>query len=195
MTRILLTILCLLGVFCGMLSAQETPATVPAQVIPLEQKQDAPPPPPPGVRERGHFGDEMFPEARPFFEKLKKENPKEFKRLMKLRQEDRKQFMREISRMIPRPPQEHDQKFFALDKECWNLAKELRACTDETRQAELKAQLEAKISEHTDLLVERTQRRLEETAKRLQVIQKNRDKILKQQMEFYLRAEPPAPKH
>ena len=191
MTRTLLTILCLLGLSCGLLSAQGNPQTAPEAASAPSLEPDAPKTAPASLHGRRHFGDELFPEARPFFETLKKTNPEEYDRLIKLRQEDRKLFMREISRMIPRPHQEHDQKFFALDKECWTIAKELRACTDAARQEELKAQLEAKISETLDLLVEQTQRRLEETTKRLQTIQQNRDKILKQKMKFFLHAPPP----
>lgn len=194
MTRTIFTILCLLGLSSGMLYPQEGPQATPEAASAPRLEQNAPKNAP-AFRGRKHFGDELFPEARPFFETLKKTNPEEYDRLMKLRQEDRKQFMREISRMLPRPHQEHDQKFFVLDKECWAIALELRDCKDATRQAELTAKLEAKITEMLDLLVEQTQRRLEETSKRLQTIQQNRDKILKQKMKFFLHAPPPPQNH
>ena len=161
--------------------------------------QEVPPTPPPAAREANSLPDElppphMAPELHEFLERLKEENPEEFKRLEELRRKDRRAFREELARKLPRKPWEMmDRRQLELDRECWELARKVRECQDPQEAQRLQAQLKAKVEETVDLLVNQTRKRLEEMNKRLQAIEENRDNILEKKMDFYLHA--PFPQH
>lgn len=168
----------------------------------------APPPPPPQQAPQFKEYHPMPPrpphhlqmEIRQFFQKLRTENPQEYQRLMKLKREDRKQFMREIRKHFPNPNEEYHKKLQAIEQECWRISKELRQTTDPARKAQLLQELKDKITESYQMVVAHTSQRLQEMQKHLDDIRKNKDAIQKQRLDFFTnppdwaKQEPPPPK-
>lgn len=192
--------------FCAAtINAQEnTPAAPP----PPQTASALTPPPPPPLPPKGAIRpDEHKPhpddshnngwrpsaEMRKFFQDLKKNNPEEYKRLMKLRMQDREKFSREVFRSMPRPTRESEQRIEELDKKCWELAKKLQNSSDETEKAAIKEELEKASAESLDLLIQQTEQQIAELNKRLQSFQENRDKILEKKINFFLHLQPQPP--
>lgn len=179
------------------LHAQENATTTNLENSQIEDVQASPLPPPPTPELKpfaplhspgigpgaGRF---PSPEMRKFFQELKKNDPKEYKRLMKLRLENREEFLREVSCKIPRPQRETERKLEELDRKCWRLSKEIRETTDEKRKEELTEELREASTETLDLLVKQTEQHIEEMNKRLQFFKEKREDILKKKLQFFL---------
>ena len=154
--------------------SQETSTTE----IPL-QADDFPMPPggnhprrdPPHV---GHFP----PPVRHYFMKLQQEDPEEYERLLKLRMENREEFMKELSERLPPRQNPAEEKFRQLDRQCWELAEQLRAASPPENAEELQAQLNELVAESVDSMIEQTKERLEEIQNRLKQMENLRDRIV-----------------
>ena len=157
-----------------------------------------PPPHPDGPRRHGK-GDRMPPQVRHYFTQLEKENPAEYERLLKLRMEDRDQFMREMAKRLPRQHTPAEEKFRELDRQCWELARQLNADPPPENADELQAQLNALVAESVDSMIQQTQERLEEIQTRLTQMKHLRDRIVRQRLNFYLQhpwpPKPPEPQN
>ena len=158
---------------------------------------DMPPPPPrhaggrvqrsePPMRKPDE--DRMPPPVRYFFKQLRQENPAEYERLLKLRVENREQFMYEISKRLPHRKNAAEEKFRQLDRQCWEIADQLRVDPAPENAEELQQQLNALVAESVDSMIAETKRRLEEIQARLKQMERLRDRIVQQRMEFYLKA-------
>ena len=149
-----------------------------------------PPPHPAGPPPHGK-GDRMPPPVRHYFSQLKKENPAEYERLLKLRMEDRDQFMKEMAKRLPRQHNPAEEKFRELDRQCWELARQLNADPPPENADELQERLNALVAESVDSMIQQTQERLEEIQARLTQMKHLRDRIVQQRLNFYL--QPPQP--
>ncbi len=190
MKRLLFILIALL-LASAVFHAQENQNEMPQPPLPPPLEEVAPPagelPPPPPEFHGEHRADG----PQKFFRELQKSNPEEYQRLMKLRMENREEFMKEMSKYMPRPKRDFDKQQFQRDRECWELAKKIRECQDETEKATMTAELEKKLSDMTDDMIKDMQKRIEEMEKRLKAFQENRDDILKKRVQFYLKATPP----
>lgn len=152
------------------------------------------PPPHPAGPPRHGKGDRMPPPVRHYFSQLKKEDPAEYERLLKLRMEDRDQFMKEMAKRLPRQHNPAEEKFRELDRQCWELARQLNADPPPENADELQAQLNVLVAESVDSMIQQTQERLEEIQTRLTQMKHLRDRIVQQRLNFYLqRPQPPKP--
>lgn len=174
-------------VFTGAAFAQDA-ATTPADapIHPPTALMPPGPPPPWGEEHR-----QMFHETRKLFEELKRTNPAEYERLKNLRMTDREAFRKEIERLLPPKRREFDRRQMKLDMDCWHLAKRIQECKDEEEKSRLTKELEAKIQEMLDWTVEATKKKIDYATKQLEIIQANRDEIVKQKLNFFLTAPPP----
>ena len=158
---------------------------------------EMPPPPPqmpPGMRRHHGKGDRMPPPVRYYFTQLKQENPAEYERLLKLRMEDREQFMKEMAKRLPRQHDPAEEKFRELDQKCWELSQQLQAVPLPENADELRNQLNELVAESVDSMIQQTQQRLEEIQARLKQMELLRDRIVQQRLDFYLKhPRPPKP--
>ena len=185
---LLLTMAIAVFLLGGRLAAQ-TPTTeaddTPALVD--DGSNDGPPPPPHAPR---HFerprGDRMPPPVRHYFTQLKKENPAEYERLLKLRLENRDQFMKEMAKRFPRRHDPAEERFRELDRQCRELAQQLAADPEPENAEELREKLAAMVAESVDSMIEQTEQRLEEIQARLAQMKHLRDRIVQQRLDFYL---------
>jgi len=185
---LLLTMAIAVFLLGGRLAAQ-TPTTeaddTPALVD--DGSNDGPPPPPHAPR---HFerprGDRMPPPVRHYFTQLKKENPAEYERLLKLRLENRDQFMKEMAKRFPRQHDPAEERFRELDRQCRELAQQLAADPEPENAEELREKLAAIVAESVDSMIEQTEQRLEEIQARLAQMKHLRDRIVQQRLDFYL---------
>lgn len=185
---LLLTMAIAVFLLGGRLAAQ-TPTTeaddTPALVD--DGSNDGPPPPPHAPR---HFerprGDRMPPPVRHYFTQLKKENPAEYERLLKLRLENRDQFMKEMAKRFPRQHDPAEERFRELDRQCRELAQQLAADPEPENAEELREKLAAMVAESVDSMIEQTEQRLEEIQARLAQMKHLRDRIVQQRLDFYL---------
>ena len=169
----------------------EEPALSP-EISAAPEMPPPPPPMPPGPRRHGK-GDRMPPPVRHYFTQLKKENPAEYERLLKLRMENRDQFMKEMADRLPHKQNPTEEKFRELDQKCWELARQLNADPPPENADELRAQLNTLVAESVDSMIQQTQERLEEIQARLTQMEHLRDRIVQQRMDFYLKQCPPKP--
>ena len=185
---LLLTMAIAVFLLGGRLAAQ-TPTTeaddTPALVD--DGSNDGPPPPPHAPR---HFerprGDRMPPPVRHYFTQLKKENPAEYERLLKLRLENRDQFMKEMAKRFPRQHDPAEERFRELDRQCRELAQQLAADPEPENAEELREKLAAMVADSVDSMIEQTEQRLEEIQARLAQMKHLRDRIVQQRLDFYL---------
>ena len=185
---LLLTMAIAVFLLGGRLAAQ-TPTTeaddTPALVD--DGSNDGPPPPPHAPR---HFerprGDRMPPPVRHYFTQLKKENPAEYERLLKLRLENRDQFMKEMAKRFPRQHDPAEERFRELDRQCRELAQQLAADPEPENAEELRKKLAAMVADSVDSMIEQTEQRLEEIQARLAQMKHLRDRIVQQRLDFYL---------
>lgn len=130
----------------------------------------------------------MPPEVRQYFQKLQKENPTEYQRLLKLRVENRDQFFQEMAKIFPNRSRDLHFKLLGIEKQCWAIARQLRTTPPPANAEELKKQLQTLTAASIDTIVENTQDRLKELQKRLELIQQKREEILVQRLNFFLNA-------
>lgn len=174
-------------VFTGAAFAQDAPTTPADAAIHPPTVLMPPGPPPPWAEEHR----QMFHETRKLFEELKRTNPAEYERLKNLRMTDREAFRKEIERLLPPKRREFDRRQMKLDMDCWHLAKRIQECNDEEEKSRLTKELEAKIQEMLDWTVEATKKKIDYATKQLEIIQANRDEIVRQKLNFFLTAPPP----
>ncbi|MBO4618562.1 MAG: hypothetical protein J5654_00475 [Victivallales bacterium] len=154
---------------------------------------ELPPPHPAGPPHHGK-GDRMPPPVRYYFTQLKQENPAEYERLLKLRMEDREQFMKEMTQRFPRQHDPAEEKFRELDQKCWELARQLQTDPPPENADELRNQLNELVAESVDSMIQQTQQRLEEIQARLKQMEHLRDRIVQQRLDFYMKhPRPPKP--
>ena len=141
---------------------------------PMQQRCDA----------KGKYGDMPHPMRR-YFEKLKKENPAEYQRLLQLRRDDRRAFMAEMERLFPRQKNPMNDRLQKIEKECWELARKLKATSDPAEKEKLTAQLQKKLDESCNEMIEYTRKHVERLQKKIDYIEKNRENILEQRFKFF----------
>ena len=169
---------------------EDIPSPAPANPELVDGRPMPPPPPPGGRRPHGGHpkGGHLPPPIRHYFMQLQQEDPEEYERLLKLRMENREQFMKEISERLPRQKNPAEEKFRQLDQQCWELAEQLRATPPPENAEELQEKLNALVAESVDSMIAQTQERLEEIQNRLKQMEALRDRIVQQRLKFYLQA-------
>ena len=197
-------LLALLLFFSTALIAQEATSAQPEQQVQETNVTPPPPPPPPPPPHMQPDGDGKAPhrhqprlenpltpgwhsarEMRDFFQKLQKDNPNEYNRLMKMRIEDREKFLREVFHAMPRPMRESEQRIEELDKQCWALGKKLQTTSDEAEKAAIKEEISKAAAETLDLLIAQTEQNINEMNERLKSFRENHDKILEKKINFF----------
>ena len=109
--------------------------------------------------------------------KLKKENPEEYERLENLRKTDIRAFVNEIRKHMPMP-NGNMKRMGQLDRECFELARNIVDCKDNTEKAKLEEQLRAKIKEAYDFMLQDYSERLQRMTKQLETLKENEEAIL-----------------
>jgi hypothetical protein len=182
--------------------AQNAPQPPPPPEV-FEEDNDIMPPPPPMPPRNGEGkddGDAMAPQGQPrihprlfeYFKQLKESNPTEYSRLKTLQAENPEQFQSEINKLfLSQRKNRLDNKMRNYDRECWEIAQKLRTNPPPENAAELEAQLQEKIAQSFETMVEHTKKRLDALQKHLDNIQKERDNILKNRLEFFMNAPMP----
>lgn len=169
-------------------------APPPPPVISEDYDDLVPPPPPTGdngnVRQRPPFSPRLFD----YLRNLKTSNPDEYRRLKELRRNAPEQFHREINKLVREQQQNSlHAKMRKYDNECWEIARELRCTADPERAAQLRSQLDEKLKESFETLLEHTRQRMENLQKHMDTIQRERDNILNDRRNFFLNAPLPPP--
>ncbi len=141
---------------------------------------------------KGSFSERLEARFNMIMEFLKKNNPAEYERLMKLREKDREQFTKEIWQHSPEYS-ETRKKIAVLDNQCWELAEQYKNAITEAEKAKLKAQLQPLIDQTMELVITDTQERLEKLQKQLLEMEKDQAKVKEKRLEYFLTNErPPA---
>jgi len=119
--------------------------------------------------------------------KLKKENPEEFKRLDELRRTDRAQFFGAIRKYMPkRTPFNAD--VFRNEQACRELARKIHISTDVAEKERLAKELREKLAANFDLMIESTEQRLKQMSERLVALKENRQEILEERYKSFVTA-------
>ena len=96
--------------------------------------------------------------------------------------------MREMAERLPRRRNESEEKVRKLDRQCWELAEKLRSEPAPENAEELQKQLAALVAESIDSMIDETKQRLAEVQARLNQMERLRDRIVQQRLDFYLKA-------
>ena len=119
--------------------------------------------------------------------KLKKENPEEFKRLDDLRRPDRAQFFSAIRKHMPkRAP--FNAEVIRNEQACRELARKIHTSTDVAEKEKLAKELREKLAANFDLMVESAEQRLRQMQERLVALKENRQEILEERYKSYVTA-------
>lgn len=175
---------------------ENAPQPPPPEVF--AEDNDILPPPPPQMHQegredampdKGRQPPQIHPRIFEYFKQLKESNPEEYRRLKKLQVENPEQFRSEINKLfLSQRKNRLDNTLRNYDRECWEIARKLRANPPPENAAELEEQLKQKIAQSFETMVEHTKKRLEALQKHLDVIQKEREKILKDRFDFFKNA-------
>ncbi len=176
---------------------ENAPQPPPPEVF-AEDNDILPPPPPPRMEQEGRDGGmpnkgpqppQIHPRIFEYFRQLKESNPEEYRRLKKLQTENPEQFRSEINKLfLSQRKNRLDNTLRNYDRECWEIARKLRANPPPENATELEEQLKQKIAQSFETMVEHTKKRLEALQKHLDVIQKERENILKDRFDFFKNA-------
>ena len=132
--------------------------------------------------QKHHRGEEF----RKVWERLQKEKPEEVARLEKLKSTNREEYFRELRKLFPQQVRVPNQTM-KLDQQCWELGRQYKiARTEEERQA-IRKELEEMVEKSFEALVQEAKDRLETLEKKLQDMEKNKEKINKQRLELFMR--------
>lgn len=96
-----------------------------------------------------------------FLEQVKEKDPKEYERLVNLRKTNRQEYFREIRKKMPAGPNEKRRKMAEIDAETRQLAEKYKKTEDEKEKENIKKELESKLEQSMNLLIEDTKERLE----------------------------------
>jgi len=139
---------------------------------------------------KGSFSERLEARFKMIMEYLKKNNPNEYERLMKLRDTDREKFAKEVWQHSPEYSETRE-KIAALDNQCWELAKHYKDAITEAEKTDLKSQLRPLIDQSMELVIKDTQERLEKLQKQLDEMEKDQAKVKEKRLEYFLTNEPP----
>ncbi len=156
-----------------------------------------PPPPPPSCAVPGDTplpGGRVPQHIRRYFERLRQENPAEFKRLMELRVNNQEEFLKEIKKAIPASDYEQKHRRFEADRKCFQLAARLREATDEAKKKRLSAELDAAIDESLALALGQAEAQAAEIQKFIEQLKNERERLHQDRRKFFLEAKPPKDK-
>ncbi|MBR4899632.1 MAG: hypothetical protein IKZ46_01710 [Victivallales bacterium] len=132
--------------------------------------------------QKHHRGEEF----RKVWERLQKEKPEEVARLEKLKSTNREEYFRELRKLFPQQVRVPNQTM-KLDQQCWELGRQYKiARTEEERQA-IRKELEEMVEKSFEAMVQEAKDRLETLEKKLQDMEKNKEKINKQRLEMFMR--------
>lgn len=192
--KMLPAIMLFIGIACLPAARAANAAPPPPPVISEDYDDLVPPPPPQGdngnVRQHPPFSPRLFD----YLRNLKTANPDEYRRLKELRRNAPEQFHREINKLVREQQQNSlHTKMRKYDNECWEIARELRCTADPERAAQLRSQLDEKLKESFETLLEHTRQRMENLQKHMDTIQRKRDNILNDRRNFFLNAPLPPP--
>lgn len=185
-------ILCCLGAcffLCvHLIKAEETETKNPA---PARNEQTSPGrhPPPPPIGERKHpFATQFNVRARvhALLEQLRKNEPEEYERLLKLRSENRQEYLKELWEKMPEQKNEQRKKISEIDRHCWELGDKFNKASSEEEKNAAKKELSALLEQSLELVIQDTRERLERIQKILDNLNENREKILQQRLDDFL---------
>ncbi len=151
--------------------------------------------PPPGERILP-FGQQFNVRTRihEMLENLQKNEPEEYQRLMKLRNDNREEYFKELWKKMPERENDNRKKIAEIDRQCWELGKKYQKAATEQEKAAIKAELAPLLDQSMDLVTQDTKERLERVRKVLDNLNNNRDKIIQQRLEQFLSGKP-EPQH
>lgn len=180
---------CMLAVFslCLNNALYAGEKSIPATTSEMASGQPPPKPPfgqPFNVRGRIHA----------LLENLRNNEPEEYQRLMKLRAENREEYLKELWKKMPERENDNRRKIADIDRKCWSLGEKFQqAATDQEKDA-IKAELSGLLEQSMDLVVQDTKERLERVQKLLDNLNTNREKIMQERLDQFLSGKPkPAP--
>jgi len=168
--------------------AQPEPAR--DEQMPPEQP---PPPPPPG--ERNHpFAPQPNVRARvhALLEQLRKNEPGEYERLLRLRSENRQEYMKELWEKMPERKNDQRKKITEIDRCCRKLGDKFNKATSEEEKNAAKTELSTLLEQSLELVIQDTRERLEHVQKILDNLNENREKIIQQRLNDFLTGKKPA---
>lgn len=186
-------ILCMLAAFslCADYSLGAEKKNIPATTPETEFGQPPMPPPPPGEHKLP-FGQQFNVRGRihDMLENLKQNKPPEYQRLMKLRSENREEYLKELWKMMPERENDNRGKIAEIDRKCWELGEKFQKAATEQEKEAIKAELSPLLDQSMDLVVQDTKERLERVRKILDNLNNNRGKIIQQRLEQFLSGKP-----
>ena len=180
---------CMLAVFplCLNSALHAEEKSIPATAT--ETAPGQPPPKPPfgqpfNVRGRIHA----------LLENLQQNEPEEYQRLMKLRNENREEYLKELWEKMPERKNDKRRKIAEIDRKCWELGEKFQKAATEQEKESIKAELSGLLEQSMDLVVQDTKERLERVQKILDNLNGNREKIIQERRDQFLSGKPkPAP--
>jgi hypothetical protein len=125
-------------------------------------------------------------------EKMKAENPEEYRRLEELRRTDLEQFFREVRGKLPRRS-EFAGKIGQIERQCREMGQQYLAAKDEAEKKRLEAELLTLLKESFDLVIKDAKGRIERLQKHVDDMQVNEQKILDERRKMFLQAAQDAP--
>ncbi len=145
----------------------------------------------PGVPGRpGPAGDIRNPrmEIQHCLEELKAEAPERFEALMKLRQENREAFMKEVQALVKEKRKSNPhQQIMELNKQCWELGSQYRTALTEAEKEAIVAKIKENANKMMEIQIANFHKRIDDLNAQLDKLEENRNEILEKQMEFFLK--------
>lgn len=188
---------CLLATFslCVNDTLRAEEKNIPATAPETEPGKPPMPPPPPGEHKLP-FGQQFNVRGRihALLENLQQNDPEEYQRLMKLRNENREKYLKELWGKLPERERENDnrKKIAEIDRKCWELGVKHQKAATEQEKNDIKAELSVLLDQSMDLVMQDTRERLERIQKILDNLNNNRGKIIQERLEQFLSGKPAA---
>jgi len=186
---------CMLAMFslCVNNTLRAEEKSIPATAPGSELGKPPMPPPAPGERKLP-FGQQFNVRGRihTLLENLQKKEPEEYQRLMKLRNENREEYLKELWKKMPERENDNRKKIAEIDRKCWMLGEKFQKAATDQEKNDIKAELSVLLDQSMDLVMQDTRERLERIQKILDNLNNNRGKIIQERLEQFLSGKPAA---
>jgi hypothetical protein len=164
-------------------------------IMASENKDRQPPPPPPPMEHKAPLGQQFNVRGRinALLENLRQNEPEEYQRLIKLRSQNREEYLKELWKKMPERENDNRQKIAETDRQCRKLGEKFQQAKTEQEKTDIKAELAALLEQSMELVLQDTKERLERVQAMLDHLNNNRERIIQQRLEQFLSGQTPAP--
>ncbi|NMA42031.1 MAG: hypothetical protein GX946_01470 [Oligosphaeraceae bacterium] len=135
----------------------------------------------------------MRSRVRQLMEDLQANDPKEYERLQKLKRQDRELYFQELWKKMPERENKKRDEINRIEKQCHELAERHRQAPESEKKS-IKKELNTKLERSMQLVIEDTEERLRSVESALEHLNANREKIINERLQKFLREDDKAEK-